>query len=68
MLIEVCTVALYFGSDIYQIKLRFVQVNTKSAWKMSDVRLLFHALKVMSLLLNNATNFNSVTEVANLEV
>ena len=36
-LIEVRTVALYFGSDICQIKLGFVQVNPKSAWKMSDV-------------------------------
>ena len=36
-LIEICTVALYFSSDICQIKLGFVQVNTKSARKMSDV-------------------------------
>ena len=43
-LVEICTVALYFGSDICQIKLGFVQVNPKSAWKMSDVRLLLHAL------------------------
>ena len=42
-LVEICTVA-YFGSDICQIKLGFVQVNTKSAQKMSDVRLLFHTL------------------------
>ena len=41
---DISTVALYFGSDICQIKLRFVQVNLKSARKMSDVRLLFHAL------------------------
>ena len=41
-LVEICTVALYFGLDICQ---GFVQVNPKSAWKMSDVRLLFHALK-----------------------
>ena len=40
-LVEICTVALYFGSDIRQIKLGFVQVNTKSARKMSDVRLYF---------------------------
>ena len=43
-LVEICTVALYFGLDICQIKLGFVQVNTKSARKMSDVRPLFHAL------------------------
>ena len=46
MLIEICTVALYFGSDVCQIKLGFVQVNTKSARKISDVRLLFCALHV----------------------
>ena len=46
MLIEICIVALYFGSDICQIKLEFVHVNAKSARKMSDVRLLFHALQV----------------------
>ena len=45
-LVEICTVALYFGSDICQIKLGFVQVNPKSAQKMSDVQLLFHALCV----------------------
>ena len=43
-LVEICTVALYFGLDICQIKLGFVQVNLKSAQEMSDVRLLFHAL------------------------
>ena len=43
-LIEICIVALCFGSDICQIKPGFVQVNTKSAWKMSDVQLLFRAL------------------------
>ena len=44
-LVEMCIVALHFGSDICQIKLGFVQVNPKSAQKISDVRLLFHALK-----------------------
>ena len=43
-LVEVCIVALYFGSDICQIKLGFIQVNPKSARKMSDVQLLFHTL------------------------
>ena len=43
-LVEICTVALYFASDICQFKLGFVQVNPKSALKMSDVQLLFHAL------------------------
>ena len=42
MLVEICTVALYFGSDKCQIKLG----QPKSTWKMSDVRLLFHALYV----------------------
>ena len=35
--LEICTVALYFGLDICQNKLGFVQINTKSAQKMSDV-------------------------------
>ena len=47
-LVENCTVALYFGSDICQTKLGFVQVNYKSARK-SDVRLLFHALQCETL-------------------
>ena len=33
-LVEKCTVALYFGSDVCQIKLGFVQVNPKSALRM----------------------------------
>ena len=36
-----------FGLDICKIKLGFVQVNPKSARKMFDVRLLFHALLCM---------------------
>ena len=48
MVVEICTVALQFGSNNCQIK--FVQVNLKSAQKMSDVRLLFHALHVEILL------------------
>ena len=35
------TVALYYGLDIYQIKLGPVQVNPKSVQKMSNVQLLF---------------------------
>ena len=31
------TVALYFGSGICQIKLEFVQVNTRNVRKMSEV-------------------------------
>ena len=50
-LIEICTVALHFGSDVCQTKLGFVQVNTKSAQKMSDVRLLFHALHTYVIIL-----------------
>ena len=42
-LVEICTVALYFGLDICHIKLEFVQ---ESAQKMSNVQLLFHALLV----------------------
>ena len=38
-LVEICTVAIYFGLDISEDLL-----NIKSAWKMSDVRPLFHAL------------------------
>ena len=34
-LVEISTVALYYGSDICQTKLGFVQVNPKSAQKMS---------------------------------
>ena len=44
ILVEICTVALYFGLDICQIKLGFVQINLKSATKKSDVQLLFHVL------------------------
>ena len=36
-LVETHIVALYFGSDICQIKLGFVQVNPKSDRKMPDV-------------------------------
>ena len=36
-LVETCTVALCFSSDICQIKLGFAQVSPNSAWKMSDV-------------------------------
>ena len=43
-LVEIWTIVSYFGSDICQIKPRFVQANPKSAQKMSDVQLLFHAL------------------------
>ena len=41
ILVKICTVALYFCLDICQIKVGFVQVNTKGVGKMSDVRLLF---------------------------
>ena len=43
-LVEINAITLNFGLDTCQIKVGIVQVNTKSAWKMSDVRLLFHAL------------------------
>ena len=43
-LVEINGIALNFGSDTCQIKVRIVQLNTKSARKMSDVQLLFHAL------------------------
>ena len=43
-MVETYTIALKFGSDTCQIKVGIVQVNTKSGRKMSDVRLLFHAL------------------------
>ena len=35
--VQVYTIRLNFGSDTCQIKVKIVQVNTKSAWKMSDV-------------------------------
>ena len=35
--VEMCTEALYFDLDTYQIKLGFVQVNTESARKMYTV-------------------------------
>ena len=42
--LKVSRPTVYFGLDTCQIKLGFVQVNTKSARKMScDVWLLFHA-------------------------
>ena len=48
-LVEICTVVLQFGLDICQIKLGFVVLFVhKGAWKMSDVRLLFHALCTLS--------------------
>ena len=43
-LVEINAITLNFGSDTCQIKVGIVQVNAKSARKMSDVRLLFHAL------------------------
>ena len=36
-LVEICTVALYFDSDTFPIKLGFAQVNPKSTRKMFDV-------------------------------
>ena len=50
ILVEICTVVLYFGSDICQIKLEFVQVNPKSVRKMSDVRLLFRVLLPITII------------------
>ena len=46
-LVETYAIALNFGSDTCQIKVGIVQVNTKSGRKMSDVRLLFHALRII---------------------
>ena len=43
-LVETYAITLDLCLDMCQIKVRIVQVNTKSARKMSDVRLLFHAL------------------------
>ena len=40
-LVETYAIALKFGSDICQIKVGIVQVNTKSSQKMSDVQLLY---------------------------
>ena len=35
---------LDFGSDACQIYVQIVQVNAKSAWKISDILLLFYTL------------------------
>ena len=43
-LVEINAITLNFGLDTCQIKVGIVQVNTKSAQKMSDVRLSFHTL------------------------
>ena len=43
-LVETYTITLKFGLDTCQIKVGIVQVNAKCGRKMSDVRLLFHAL------------------------
>ena len=43
-LVETYARAVNFHSDMCQIKVGNVQVNTKSGRKMSDVRLLFHVL------------------------
>ena len=50
--------SIIFGSYICQIKLGFVQVNTKSARKMSDIRLLFHALHVQGPFNKSGHYFN----------
>ena len=34
---------MYYGLDICQIKLGFVQVNPKNAWKMSDIQLISYS-------------------------
>ena len=44
MLVKINAITLNFGLDTCQIKVGIVQVNTKSARKMSDVQLLFRAL------------------------
>ena len=36
-LVESYAITLNFGSDTCQIKVGIVQVNNKSAWRMSDV-------------------------------
>ena len=47
------------GSDICHIKLGFVQVNTKTARKMSDVLLLFHAQYILILTSSVATTIEN---------
>ena len=49
-LVEINAITLNFGLDTCQIKVGIVQVNTKRDRKMSDVRLLFHVLLVLSVL------------------
>ena len=58
ILIGIYTVTLDFGSNACQMIVGIVQVNIKSAWNMSDLRLLFHALLAyinpsLSLLVHN---------------
>ena len=36
-LVKIYAIALNFGLDVCQVKVRIVQVNTKSGWKMCDV-------------------------------
>ena len=45
-LVKINAITLNFDSDTCQIKVGIVQVSTKSAQKMSDIPLLFHALHV----------------------
>ena len=57
--------ALNFGLDTYQIKVGIVQVNIKSGRKMSDVRLLFHALllqvvKLVACQAKSTTNIQAI--------
>lgn len=37
-------ISIVFDSGICQIKLGLIQVNLKSAWKMSNVQMLFYAV------------------------
>ena len=49
-LVEINAITLNFGSGTCQIKVEIIRVNNKSARKMSDVQLLFHALHGSSML------------------
>ena len=43
-LVEIYATTLNLCSDMCQNEVGIVQVNAKSAWKMSDVQLSFHAV------------------------
>ena len=62
-LVETCTVALYFGSDICQIKLGFVQVNPQ---KMSDVQLYSYSVYTLWVIVTSEVLFYFRADIPNV--